>query len=304
MTHNIVANDAAAGKRSSALAWGAFYEDVLPEVGPYALVSLPSGRHDWAANLGDLQAMVAQRIDQQGLYFGTASYQDSSSRKAANVAMLQALRLDIDAGPEKLKKHGPDIRGIDTAFARDVQDPDVSPTQRAARWRKHRHERYTALGLERMTGADATYHWCQDFGDYLPAFAGDLADPPKGRRLRTSVDGMLYRMAQIFGDRWRAGVDGLLARLEVDGITVAQRTVCAAQREAFARRFAALIDAADTTNKEGLSDQALVITRKAHAALLEEGASVADWLETCDLIADADYLRTCVTKACEKLRQG
>lgn len=85
-----------------------FYGDVLPDTGYYCLVLLPQGRHIWADSLDALAALTTKYIGRQGLYFGTAAFQTTDNRKQANVAALKALRLDIDAGPEKLAKHGPD----------------------------------------------------------------------------------------------------------------------------------------------------------------------------------------------------
>lgn len=85
-----------------------FYGDVLPEQGCYCLTLLPYGDHIWADSLDELVTITESRINEQGLYFATASYQSFVNRKQSNVLALKALRLDIDAGPEKLAKHGED----------------------------------------------------------------------------------------------------------------------------------------------------------------------------------------------------
>ena len=85
-----------------------FYGDVLPEEGCYCLTLLPAGTHVWADSLDELVSITESRLDSPGLYFATASYQSFANRKQSNVLALKALRLDIDAGPEKLAKHGPD----------------------------------------------------------------------------------------------------------------------------------------------------------------------------------------------------
>lgn len=84
-----------------------FYGDVLPDTGYYCLTILPAGTHIWAETLDELTELTAERIDRSGLYFGTASFQSFANRKQSNVLGLKSLRLDIDAGPEKLAKHGP-----------------------------------------------------------------------------------------------------------------------------------------------------------------------------------------------------
>lgn len=83
-----------------------FYGDVLPGAGCYCLTLLPSGQHIWADSLDELTEITSTHIERQGLYFGTAAFQSFANRKQSNVLNLKALRLDIDAGPEKLAKHG------------------------------------------------------------------------------------------------------------------------------------------------------------------------------------------------------
>lgn len=83
-----------------------FYGDVLPEAGYYCLTLLPSGQHIWAESLEELTALTEKHTERQGLYFGTAAFRSFANRKQSNVLSLKALRLDIDAGPEKLAKHG------------------------------------------------------------------------------------------------------------------------------------------------------------------------------------------------------
>ena len=83
-----------------------FYGDILPEEGCYCLTLLPQGEHVWADSLDELVYITEQRIDRSGLYFCTAAFQSFANRKQTNVLGLKALRLDIDAGPEKFAKHG------------------------------------------------------------------------------------------------------------------------------------------------------------------------------------------------------
>lgn len=85
-----------------------FLGDILPPEGYYCLVLLPEGRHLWAESLAELEELANRHSDREGVYYGTAAFQSVANRKQANVLSLQALRLDIDAGPEKLAKHGED----------------------------------------------------------------------------------------------------------------------------------------------------------------------------------------------------
>lgn len=85
-----------------------FLGDILPPEGYYCLTLLPEGRHLWADSLDELQVLVERHAGREGVYYGTAAFQSHANRKQANVLSLQALRLDIDAGPEKLAKHGED----------------------------------------------------------------------------------------------------------------------------------------------------------------------------------------------------
>lgn len=85
-----------------------FYRAVLPETGQFCLLLLPEARHIWASSLEELVDLTETYQDRAGVYFGTSAFQTSDNRKQANVLALRSLRLDIDAGPAKLAKHGPD----------------------------------------------------------------------------------------------------------------------------------------------------------------------------------------------------
>ncbi len=84
-----------------------FYRAVLPDAGQFCLFLLPEARHVWADSLEGLVALTEKYQERTGVYFGTASF-DTQTRKQANVLALRSLRLDIDAGPDKLAKHGID----------------------------------------------------------------------------------------------------------------------------------------------------------------------------------------------------
>lgn len=84
-----------------------FYRAVLPETGSFCLFLLPEARHVWAESIEELVSLTDDYQDRAGVYFGTAAF-NANTRKQANVLGLRSLRLDIDAGPEKLAKHGID----------------------------------------------------------------------------------------------------------------------------------------------------------------------------------------------------
>lgn len=88
-----------------------FFSAVLPPTGHYRLVLLPGTTRQypktlWADSLEAFIALAEQHAGQDRVYFGTASYRSTENGDAANVLLNTALRLDIDAGPEKLAKHG------------------------------------------------------------------------------------------------------------------------------------------------------------------------------------------------------
>lgn len=110
----------------------AFLVEVLPSVGNYALWTKGDKQHRWFESVADLVAGVNARLDQQGVYFATASFNETAvangnkgARTQANVLALRSLRLDIDAGPEKLAKHGIDAVYATQADALDSLDTAV-----------------------------------------------------------------------------------------------------------------------------------------------------------------------------------
>jgi hypothetical protein len=84
-----------------------FYRALLPAFGSYALWYKGNKQHVWADSLDDLVAKTSQRLNQPDWYFATAAF-DEHSRKQDHVQAKRCLYLDLDAGPEKLAKHGPD----------------------------------------------------------------------------------------------------------------------------------------------------------------------------------------------------
>lgn len=86
-----------------------FLHDILGDSpGERCVFDLSSRAHTWASDNTGLAGLIDARKDQQGIYFGTALFHDRSNRKAENVRSLRAVRFDIDAGPDKVAKHGLD----------------------------------------------------------------------------------------------------------------------------------------------------------------------------------------------------
>lgn len=91
-----------------------FYSRLLPKTGRYVLFQ--NKQNSFYPTIDALIAATEKRIDTQGLYFATATYGAADNRTQANVILLQAHRIDIDAGEAKYAK-----------------DPDNTyPTQRDA----------------------------------------------------------------------------------------------------------------------------------------------------------------------------
>lgn len=83
-----------------------FYEAVLPAQGQFCLFLLPQAQHIWVDSQDELVRRTESFEHRTGVYFGTAAFGTETRRTQTNVLALKALRLDIDAGPEKLAKHG------------------------------------------------------------------------------------------------------------------------------------------------------------------------------------------------------
>jgi putative DNA primase/helicase len=84
-----------------------FLSDVLgQEPGPRCLFDIKGARHLWANDNAGLLTLAEARRDEQGVYFATAVFKTKDSRKADNVGSRRAFCWDIDAGPDKVAKHG------------------------------------------------------------------------------------------------------------------------------------------------------------------------------------------------------
>ena len=83
-----------------------FLAAVLPAQGPYALFLANTKQHVWAASIDELATKIEQLGNTQGIYFATGSFKAPTNRTAANVLHRRSICFDIDAGPEKVAKHG------------------------------------------------------------------------------------------------------------------------------------------------------------------------------------------------------
>lgn len=63
-------------------------------------------RHHWFGSNTELAEFTARHADQPGMYYGTSVYREPTTRAATNVRHRRAFVLDIDAGPDKVAKHG------------------------------------------------------------------------------------------------------------------------------------------------------------------------------------------------------
>jgi len=89
-----------------------FYLDILPSDGTLCIFIAGQKRYIWVNTPEELTCEVNKLTSRTDVYFATASYKKAGSqytgRTQKDVYMLKCLRLDLDAGPTKLKKHGPE----------------------------------------------------------------------------------------------------------------------------------------------------------------------------------------------------
>jgi hypothetical protein len=97
-----------------------FYRAVLPPDGPYALFRAGTKRHTWCPTTEELASATQRFGDATDIYFATASYLEPTRRTQDNVAALKALRLDLDAGPEKFAQHGDRVYETQRAALADL----------------------------------------------------------------------------------------------------------------------------------------------------------------------------------------
>lgn len=85
-----------------------FYERILPSVGRFCLVEKKhyGMKHTWHNSQAAVVTATEQRSRTPDVYCGTMGFDDREQRRQVNVVAGKALRLDIDAGPEKVAMHG------------------------------------------------------------------------------------------------------------------------------------------------------------------------------------------------------
>ena len=85
---------------------------VLPPVGHYVVFTTEDKQNRWAQTLDEVAQVIQALGSRSDIYFAVASFKQPGSKFAGrtqdNVAALKCLRLDLDAGPEKVAKHGPE----------------------------------------------------------------------------------------------------------------------------------------------------------------------------------------------------
>jgi hypothetical protein len=93
-----------------------FYRDVLPQDGFFALFRKDNKQHVWCADHDELVYHSERLANVPDVYFATAAYKAPSQRSQDNVQALRALRLDLDAGPDKHARD-PDRTYVDATEA-------------------------------------------------------------------------------------------------------------------------------------------------------------------------------------------
>lgn len=187
------------------------------------------------------------------------------------------------------------LNGIHASLLDSLRSPDTTPSMAAQAWSQYRTERFTELGLERLTGSAAVYHLITDFGGNLHDLSRTVACPHTSDK--DKAKGIARVAPRTIGYRWRAGVEGLLHALSESGVPQEHRVTFFAERRAFEGRFCHLVDAVDTLLHERLHTPAAAAARGVVDALMDEGGHLADWLEVAGLYADADALRAHVEGA-------
>ena len=142
-----------------------FLRDILPTSGRYCIATKPQGQQKfwqlhWFDTISDLAGGIARMGDRMGVYYGTASFGDllrvtkrgksypgDYARKQANVTGRKCFHLDLDAGAEKLAKHGPE---------------KVYATRAAAQYALHRFANDTGLFPTYTVSSGEGLHayWC------------------------------------------------------------------------------------------------------------------------------------------------
>lgn len=168
--------------------------------------------------------------------------------------------------------------------------PESSSSSRSRAWAQYRQERFTETGLEGQTGTGAVYHWRTDYARPLGAAVRALTDDYLHPSSSDKVAVALPVLERVLGYRWKRGIDGLSACLDLRG-TAEQQVVFTAESLVFEARVAGLLDAADTLAREGQWDAAMGAVRVALHAAFDETERIVKWLELADEHGIARSLR-------------
>lgn len=105
---NFIKLDPASGQLPvKPLALGAFLATVLPAQGQFATFWSKAKEHHWAGSHEELAALITGAGSRTDNYFAVACFKTRLSREGINVELIQVFSIDIDAGEQKLAKHGP-----------------------------------------------------------------------------------------------------------------------------------------------------------------------------------------------------
>ena len=92
-----------------------FYARTLPPTGNYALFRTGSAKHQWTDSIEELVELTETHATRTDVYYATASFTDQAvangnkdSRTQARAVEKKCFYIDLDAGSEKLRKHGAD----------------------------------------------------------------------------------------------------------------------------------------------------------------------------------------------------
>lgn len=110
-----------------------FYSALLPSEGSFALFEKATKRHVWFDSIPELVAGTAKHaLTSPDWYFATAAF-TGQTRTQAGVSGKKCFYLDLDAGPEKLAKHGeamvyPTLQDAAKAVKEFAQETGLTPT--------------------------------------------------------------------------------------------------------------------------------------------------------------------------------
>jgi len=133
-----------------------FFRRVLPATGNYCLTQAPSFKHTWYDSLEAMAGACERNVNEDGMYFGVAAYDDTRTRKIENVTAVKAVWFDIDAGEAKAAKHG----------------NKVYPTQKAALAHLVEFAKWLGIGPSLIVSSGAGLHVYYTFEKPVATLAG------------------------------------------------------------------------------------------------------------------------------------